>query len=110
MKKTICIFGVAISIVIIVLGIQTYMSATNFSVKSGMKFGADFYTEIFEEVEQIKMSVRSIDNTINRVGGLVLISSGGLSLCYFMNAIFSSTKKKNKIIENVKNTENTEIR
>lgn len=76
-----------VSIAIIVCGISTFFNANNFSVISGMKFGADFYTEIFEEVEQIKFSTRSIDNAIYEVGGMFLISIGSISFCAFLYAI-----------------------
>ncbi|MGN0503566.1 MAG: hypothetical protein ACI4HJ_00795 [Ruminococcus sp.] len=102
MKKIICIVGIIVSLAVIVKGITTYKNANNSFVTSNMKFGADFYTEIFEEVEQIKASARSIDNAIYEVGGLLLVSIGGISLCnslkYFSDA-FDINKKTKKDID-----------
>lgn len=94
MKRASCILGMMLSLVIIVYGISTFFSADEFFVMSGTKFGADFYTEIFEEVEQVKASTRSIDNAIYRVGGLLLISIGGISLFGFLNLLSDTFDKK----------------
>lgn len=95
MKRIVCILGIFVSLIIIVTGLVTYASADEFFVKSGISFGADFYTEIFEEVEQIKASARSIDNAIYEVGGLLLSSIGGISFCAFCFMFFDTFKKKN---------------
>ena len=78
-----CMVGMIVSIVVFVGGISTYNSADEFFVSSNMKFGGDFYTEIFEEVEQIKASTRGIENAIYEVGGLLLMSFGAMGFCYF---------------------------
>ncbi len=99
MKRAICILGILVSLVIIVTGFITYASADEFFVMSGIEFGADFYTEIFEEVEQIKASARSIDNAIYEVGGLLLCSIGGISFCAF-GFMFFDTFKKMEVVNN----------
>ena len=96
MKKISSMAGIVLSIAIIVMGICTYSSADEFFRASFIEFGADFYTEIFEEVEQVKASARSIDNAINRVGGLLLISIGGISLFGFLNVLSDTLDKSNK--------------
>lgn len=54
MKKIICILGIIVSIAIIILGINTYSNA------------GSFFTA---------------ENMICEVGGLLLISIGGINLC-----------------------------
>ena len=108
MKRVSCILGLVVSIVIVICGISTYFSANNSFVVSGTKFGADFYTEIFEEVEQVKASARSIDNAIYEIGGLLLISMGSESFCAFLYA-FSNLPSKigdRKKLENFVNVNN----
>ena len=96
MKKITCILGIIVSLSIIILGIITYSNADEMFIASGIEFGADFYTEIFEEVEQIKASTRSIDNAIYEIGGLLLISIGGISLCNFLKDLSNTLTKNNK--------------
>ena len=96
MKKIVCIAGIIVSMAIIIMGISTYLNADEFFIASCTKFGADFYTEIFEEVEQVKASTRSIDNAIYEIGGLLLISIGGINLCNSIKDLSDVLSKKNK--------------
>ena len=108
MKRASCILGLVVSIIIVINGISTYFSANNSFMVSGTKFGADFYTEIFEEVEQVKASTRSIDNAIYEIGGLLLISIGSVSFCAFLYAISNLLNKdgKPKKVDNFQCVEN----
>lgn len=109
MKKISGILGLVVSIAITICGISTFLSADEFFIMSGTKFGADFYTEIFEEVEQVKASARSIDNAIYESCGLLLISIGSISFCAFFNVIsnlsnMNSKKSKDEVTKNIECT------
>lgn len=97
-----CIAGIVVSIIIMIVGGSTYTRADEFFVASNMKFGADFYTEIFEEVEQVKASTRGIENAVYEVGGLLLISLGAIGVCFFgkpvLEIVVSKKEDKNDAI------------
>lgn len=97
------LLGIIASILIFISGISTYENADNIFVSSRMKFGADFYTEIYKQVEQILAATRGTENAVYEVGGCLLMALGALSFCYFARPVVEfviSNKNDNKPVEN----------
>ena len=93
-KKSLSIFGIIVGIVIIIIGfcvqnISVDSSETNVG-SSYMKFGADFYTEMYDVTRDVGLAINNaqenICNAVERICdaiGWLIISLGAIDICLF---------------------------
>ena len=93
-EKGLPIFGIIIGIVIIIIGfcvqdIRVDSSDTTVG-SSNMKFGADFYTEIYDVTRDVGLAINNaqenICNAVERICdaiGWLIISLGAVDICFF---------------------------
>lgn len=93
-KKSLSIFGIIVGIIIIIIGfyvqnISVDSSDTNVG-SSYMKFGADFYTEMYDVTRDVGLAINNaqenICNAVERICdaiGWLIISIGAIDFCFF---------------------------
>lgn len=84
-----CIVGaLAIIMGIVILGGETESARDG----GGMKFGADFYTEMHGITRDVFISTLRIHEVINSGFGWILITFGLFGVCYFAQKVFTNEK------------------
>ncbi len=107
-KKGASIFGLLIGIAIVVVGIclldiNFYRSSA--TVGRDIRFGADFYTEMYDVTRDVGYQVSQIDGTIAAATrwmcqaiGWLIISLGAIDMCYFISKLATETNEKENAV------------
>lgn len=93
-KKSLSIFGIIVGIVIIIIGFYVQnisVDSSDANVGSSyMKFGADFYTEMYDVTRDVGLAINNaqenICNAVERICdaiGWLIISLGAIDICFF---------------------------
>lgn len=114
-KKLICLVGIIISILIIILGIQTHdyelggytynaSSAPSMYDSGYATFGGDFYTYVCNNAEEAASASRTVASNLNAIAnflrqavGYGFICLGAISCCGFSIAFVGCFEKKQKV-------------
>ena len=88
-KKTVCIIGIALGIIIIIIGLcvmnpETYLLGSRDSFGSLIEFGADFYTEIYSMTYSAAHQVQTAYVNICNAIGWLIVAIGLLDVAYFV--------------------------
>ena len=100
-----CVIGIFIGIGIIAFGMeQTNLFFTD--IGESIKFGADFYTEMYDVTKEVGYEICNALGYIRRAIGLLIVSIGAVDVCYFLFKLFdvTNTKKKDIVITNQNGT------
>ena len=98
-KKTICIIGMLIGIVIGVLGFIVLNEDTLSWIDTSISFGADFYTRSYQATARATSALYSIQNLLAEGIGFLLIAIGLTDLCVFTYLLTCSAKTKNVVTQ-----------
>ena len=94
-KQAVCILGVILGIGIIIAGIAVMNPETYTIGEPFIKFGADFYTEIYDVTRSVGGAVqRNYKNICNAIGWLI-ISLGAIDISYFLLKLVDTDKQEN---------------
>ncbi len=103
-KKTFAVVGMVISVIVVLWGILVftgsydYASTPSWSYDYGYaSFGGDFYSYVNNNAAYAAYNVRALGSMIEKIGGIVLISLGLLSFCYFGMAEVSLSKEREMV-------------
>ena len=100
------IIGIIAGVVILIVGINL-MDVDVYSVgEYSMKFGADFYTEIYDVTRDVGGAVNRSIKSIHQCAGTILACIGALTIVVYLNksvdAIMNlNTKKSAAILQEV---------
>lgn len=94
-KKTVCIIGIALGIIIIIIGLcvmnpETYLLGSRDSFGSLIEFGADFYTEIYSMTYSAAHQVQTAYVNICNAIGWLIVAIGLFDVAYFVCKMVSS--------------------
>jgi hypothetical protein len=109
-KKSLSIFGIIVGIVIIIIGFYVQnisVDSSDANVGSSyMKFGADFYTEMYDVTRDVGLAINNaqenICNAVERICdaiGWLIISLGAIDICFFAYKFAKVCKVSNGHIE-----------
>lgn len=102
MRRIVAILGIIVGLIIIFIGLETtdtYIST--YSVDSGIRFGADFYTEIYDVTSDVGKAVNYNTQGLERVCeaiGWLIFSIGALDVLAFTYLLCSPRQKVYKKI------------
>lgn len=82
-KKVTCVIGILVGIAIMIVGFCLQDTSTYSIGEYNMKFGADFYTEIYDVTGDVGRAINYAINDLICAIGWVIISLGAIDLCYF---------------------------
>lgn len=100
------IFGIIAGIAILIVGINL-MKADVYSIgKSGVRFGADFYTEIYDVTQDVGGAVNRSIRSMHQCAGTILACIGALTSVGYLNKAVDviltlNTKKPEEIPQEV---------
>ena len=81
-KRTASIIGIIVGIIIVIIGFSVQSTST-YSIGKSLKFGADFYTEIYDVTKSVGYAInRTINDLICAIGWLI-VSLGVIDICFF---------------------------
>lgn len=116
-KQIASIIGIVVGVIIIIIGFSIqgtnvdsspYLLSSSSTIGSSIKFGADFYTEIYAVTQDVGEAVNSaqrniggsvnnaqrnicqaIESICNAIGWLIVVL-GMFNICYFVNKLFDA--------------------
>lgn len=96
------IFGIIAGIAILIVGINLMKADVYFIGKSGMRFGADFYTEIYDVTQDVGGAVNRSIKSVHQCAGTILACIGALTIVGYLNKAIDviltlNTKKPEEI-------------
>ncbi|MBR5472406.1 MAG: hypothetical protein IKU82_00300 [Clostridia bacterium] len=100
MRRLIAILGILVGLIIIIIGFSTadtYISTADIS--SGLVFGADFYTEIYDVTSDVGRAVNYNTYGLSQVCeaiGMLIVSIGAIDVLAFTYLLFSPKQKTYK--------------
>ena len=100
LRRIIAILGILVGIVIIIIGVETtntYIWKTD--VGDGLRFGADFYTEIYEVTSEVGHAVNNntagLEHVCEAIGWLI-VSIGAIDILAFAYLLCAPEQKTYK--------------
>ena len=111
MRRLVSLIGIAAGIFIIYIGmtLNPYASSTD-AIGESIKFGADFYTEIYSVTQDVGEAVNSVVHSINNVCICLkwLVKSIGIfDVCFFSYTLFAPKQKLADKVVKVNESEQT---
>lgn len=88
LKLIACCIGIIVGIAIIFIGFEA-QKVSSTSIGTYMKFGADFYSEIYLVTMNVGKAVNNVNKNICETIGWLIISLGAIDICYFVNKLCS---------------------
>ncbi len=77
-KNTMSFVGITVGVLIIIIGFLV-QNTSNYSIGSDIKFGADFYTEMYDVTRDIGYVIIGLVKAV----GWLIISIGAIDVCFF---------------------------
>ena len=87
-KKTASIIGIIIGIVIIIVGLSV-RSTNNYGIGENIKFGADFYTEMYTVTKEAGRAINYAVNDLIKAVGWLIVAIGLVDVAYFVRKMVS---------------------
>ena len=79
------IIGIVLGIVLLVVGINLTKVEIHSIGTSGMRFGADFYTEIYDVTQDVGGAVNRSIRSMHQCAGTILACIGALTIVGYIN-------------------------
>ena len=95
-QKIVSIIGIIVGIAIIVMGI-ILMDTSSYGIGGYIKFGADFYTEIYAVTRDVGHAINYAINNLIRTVSWLIIAVGAIDVCFFA---YSLVKSSNAYVPN----------
>lgn len=100
-KQKMCVVGAVVGVVIIIIGFCVMNPETYTVGDPFIKFGADFYTEIYDVTRAVGGAMqRNYTNICNAIGWLI-VALGAMDVCYFLLKAFDSAQSDTSAPNNV---------
>ena len=91
-KKIMSIIGIIVGIAIVIIGFLLQNTHSANIGEGYMKFGADFYTEIYDVTRDVGMAItHSINDLIVAISWLI-VSIGAIDICFFSYLLTKASK------------------
>lgn len=95
MKVLAKILGVILGIAIIVIGINLLEADTS-SIGAPLKFGADFYTEMYAVTKDVGYAVNRTTKAVHECAGWIVIVLGAMTACNYGNQLVEILEDKKR--------------
>lgn len=95
--KIVPIIGIIVGVAIIILGVSL-QDTERYAVGESIKFGADFYTEIYDVTKDVGHVINYVVNDLIRAIGWLIISLGAMDICFFAYKLVNTEAMQEEII------------
>ena len=82
LKKATSVIGIIVGVIIIIIGFSL-QNTSNYSIGEQIKFGADFYTEMYDVTKDVGRAINHAINDLICAVGWLIISIGAIDICFF---------------------------
>ena len=82
-KKIASIIGIIVGVTIIIVGFSL-QDTSNYSIGESIKFGADFYTEMYDVTKDVGRAINYAINDLICAIGWLIVSIGAIDICFFV--------------------------
>ena len=100
-KKIASVIGIIIGIAVIILGIVITSSARVYRVGKNIRFGTDFYTEIYDVTQQVGEAVYYVSASLEGAIGWLLIAIGAIDVSVFVYLLVAACSGTAENAENI---------
>lgn len=102
-KKIVSVIGIVVGVAIIIIGFSLQGTSV-YAIGEQIKFGADFYTEMYAVTQDVGHAINYAINDLIRAVGWLIVSLGAIDICFFgyklAEGIKASGNSKSKNTEN----------
>ena len=99
-KKVAAIIGIVVGFIIIIIGF-CIQNTSVYGIGESIKFGADFYTEMYSVTKDVGYAINYAINDLIRAIGWLIISLGAINICFFAYKLVTCFS----VSENVESTQ-----
>jgi hypothetical protein len=90
-KKIVSIIGIVIGVIIIIIGFSL-QDTSNYSIGKSIKFGADFYTEMYDVTKDVGRAINYAINDLICAISWLIISLGAIDICFFVYKLVKASE------------------
>ena len=106
-KKLVSIIGIIVGVIIIIIGFSL-QDTSNYSIGESIKFGADFYTEMYDVTKDVGRAINYAINDLICAVSWLIIAIGAVDICFFAYSYAKALETSNHL--SIKNIDRMEIR
>ena len=99
-KKIVSIIGMAVGLIIIIIGF-CLQDTSNYGIGESIRFGADFYTEIYAVTQDVGRAINYAINDLICAVSWLIIAIGAIDICFFAYVFAKTLETSNHY--NIKN-------
>lgn len=82
-KKVVSIIGIIVGVIIVINGF-CLQDTSNYSIGESIRFGADFYTEMYSVTKDVGRAINNAINDLICAISWLIISLGAINICFFV--------------------------
>ena len=90
-KKIVSTIGIVIGVIIIIIGFSL-QDTSNYSIGESIKFGADFYTEMYDVTKDVGRAINYAINDLICAISWLIISLGAIDICFFVYKLVKASE------------------
>lgn len=108
-NKVTKIFGILLGAAIIAAGVEL-LSTDLISIGKTIKFGADFYTEIYDVTQDVGRAVNNVIRSMHKCAGWFMITLGAITFIHYLDKLVDVLKaEKSKAQAAMEETSNNNV-